>query len=226
MPYNLALNEITLQQYKTILQNKTLIPSRKMLKENLDEKITILENLGYENLEQLLKDLKNKKKFQVILQESQLKESYLANLKRAINSMIPKANKFEDFIFLDQKLVTRLIDAGIKNTKNLYDKFIQKKDIEELETELKIGNEDLKILLNLADISRIQWVNHTFAYVLYASGYNSLEKIKKADYQELYDTIKSVNSSKQLYKGNIGLNDMKILVECSQIVPSEIEKLL
>lgn len=223
MPYNPALNEISLQKYKTILQNKTLIPSRKMLKDNLDQKIAILEDLGYKNLEQLLKDLKNKKKFQFILQESKLEENYLANLKRAINSIIPKPNKFEDFIFLEQNLITQLLDAGIKNTKNLYEKFEEITDIEELGKELKIDIENLKMLINLADISRIQWVNHTFAYVLYASGYGSLEKIQKADYQKLYDAIKSVNSSKQLYKGNIGLNDMKILVECSQIVPLEIK---
>lgn len=223
MPYNPALNEISLQKYKTILQNKTLIPSRKMLKDNLDQKIAILEDLGYKNLEQLLKDLKNKKKFQFILQESKLEENYLANLKRAINSIIPKPNKFEDFIFLEQNLITQLLDAGIKNTKNLYEKIEEITDIEELGKELKIDIENLKMLINLADISRIQWVNHTFAYVLYASGYGSLEKIQKADYQKLYDAIKSVNSSKQLYKGNIGLNDMKILVECSQIVPLEIK---
>lgn len=223
MPYNPELNKISLQKYKEILKNKTLIPSRVMLKDGIDNKIDILKNLGYENLEQLLKDLKNKKKFQSLLEKSKIDENYLTNLKRVINSMIPKANKFEDFIFLDHNLVTKLQDAGLQNTKVFYEKFFEKTDIEEMESELEMSKENLIMLLNLSDISRIQWVNHTFAYVLYASGYDTLEKVKNADYQVLYKTIRAANSNKQLYKGNIGLNDMKILVECAQIVPIELK---
>lgn len=223
MPYNPELNKISLQKYKEILKNKTLIPSRVMLKDGIDNKIDILKNLGYENLEQLLKDLKNKKKFQSLLEKSKIDENYLTNLKRVINSMIPKANKFEDFIFLDHNLVTTLQDAGLQNTKVFYEKFFEKADIEEMQSELEISKENFIMLLNLSDISRIQWVNHTFAYVLYASGYDTLEKVKNADYQVLYKTIRAANSNKQLYKGNIGLNDMKILVECAQIVPIELK---
>ena len=71
-------------------------------------------------------------------------------------------------------------------------------------------------LTRLTDLSRIRWVNHTFAYVLLEAGYDTAESVAKADYLELYETVKQLKQERQIYKGNIGANDMKLCVEAAR----------
>ena len=70
-----------------------------------------------------------------------------------------------------------------------------------------------RLITQLCDLTRIKWVNSTFAFVLYTCGYKTTEAVAKADYTKLYEDILSQNKEKQLYKGNIGLNDVKLCVE-------------
>lgn len=222
MGYYPDLKSIDLKEYAEIIKNKILIPSRQTLKENIDKIMLDFIILGFKNIDELLKVLKNKKKFEELLNKELFYEKDLINLKREISAMHPKANKFSDFKFLDKELIDNLIRAGYKNTKELYTRVINTDKREKLSLDLGIKREDIEMLTSLCDISRIQWVNHTFAYVLYEAGYKSLESVKKADPETLYGDIVTLNRERNLYKGHIGLNDMKILIEASKIVPSEI----
>ncbi len=74
----------------------------------------------------------------------------------------------------------------------------------------------------MIDLSRIKWVNHTFANVLYEAGYDTVEKVAKADPAVLYETIKALNEKRQLYKGHIGKNDMQLCIEFANDVPLDI----
>ena len=78
-------------------------------------------------------------------------------------------------------------------------------------------------LTKLTDLSRIRWVNHTFAFVLLEAGYDTVEKVANSDYKELYEKVKKLNEERNLYKGHIGLHDMKLCVEAAQDVSFEIE---
>ena len=78
-------------------------------------------------------------------------------------------------------------------------------------------------LAHLTDLSRIRWVNHTFASVLYKADYDSVEKVAHADYQTLYEDVKKLNDERNLYKGQIGVHDMKLCVEAAQDVSLEVE---
>lgn len=222
MGYHIDLKSISLDQYREMLKTKTLIPSWKILTENLDQRIEALKEIGFTNIDDLLKTLKNKKKLAEIVDPPTLSEEFLTVLKREINSKLSKPNRFIDFTFLDTKLTARLTEKGIKNTKNLFDKIVTPVDRENTANELNISETDILLLTKVTDLSRIQWVNHTFAYVLCESGYDTTEKVKNADPEVLYNSIKQLNKEKNLYKGNIGLNDMRILVEAAQIVPLDI----
>ena len=43
MRYNIDLNQIDIQEYKTFLKKQNLIPSRQILYENIDQNFKILE---------------------------------------------------------------------------------------------------------------------------------------------------------------------------------------
>ena len=70
---------------------------------------------------------------------------------------------------------------------------------------------------------RIKWVNHTFAYVLLEAGYDTAEKVADADYKELYEKVKKLNEEREIYKGHIGVHDMKLCVEAAKDVSLEVE---
>jgi hypothetical protein len=59
--------------------------------------------------------------------------------------------------------------------------------------------------------------------MLYDLGIDTVEKASKADPVELHARINQLNKEKSIYKGQIGLNDIKIFVNAAKEVPLEIE---
>ncbi|MCK9346260.1 MAG: DUF4332 domain-containing protein, partial [Bacteroidales bacterium] len=121
------------------------------------------------------------------------------------------------------EVVSMLDKAGIKDTVDLFDKVKTPKNRKSFATETGISNSDLLKLTKLTDLSRIRWVGVMFARILYESGFDTLEKVANADYMELYYRIIQTNKEKNLYKGKIGLNDMRLCVHAAKEVPLEIE---
>ena len=66
-------------------------------------------------------------------------------------------------------------------------------------------------------------MNHTFAYVLLEAGYDSAEKVADADHQELFEKVKKLNEEREIYKGHIGVHDMKLCVEVAQTLSFDIQ---
>ena len=223
MGYCLDFSSITIDQYKEKLKRKTMIPSRMILKENLDERFSYFKSLGIKNVLELEKILKKKEKVRELAKEKCLSEDFLIALGRELKAIQPKPRKFKDFLGISEETISKLEKNGIKSTKHLYDKVITKNDRKETAKATGINEEEILDLTKLTDLTRIQWVNGTFASVLYEAGYDTVEKVVKADYEELYNTVKKLNAERKLYKGNIGLNDMKILVEAAGEVPQDIE---
>ena len=223
MGYYLDFSSISLDQYKEKLKKKTMIPSRMILKEKLDERFAYFKNLGIMNVLELEKILKKKEKIMELAKEKSLSEDFLIALGRELKAIQTKPRKFKDFLGISEETISKLEKNGLKNTKHLYDKVISKNDRKEAAKTLGIGEQEILELTKLTDLTRIQWVNGTFASVLYQAGYDTIDKVVKADYEELYNNVKKLNAEQKLYKGNIGLNDMKILVEAATEVPQDIE---
>jgi hypothetical protein len=78
-------------------------------------------------------------------------------------------------------------------------------------------------LTKLTDLSRIKWVNHTFAYVLLEAGYDTAEKVANADSQKMYEIIKQLNKERENYNAHIGERDMKMCIESAKGLSFEIE---
>ncbi|MCG8641778.1 MAG: hypothetical protein MI862_18760, partial [Desulfobacterales bacterium] len=74
MGYCLDFSSITIDQYKEKLKRKTMIPSRMILKENLDERFSYFKSLGIKNVLELEKILKKKEKVRELAKEKCLSE--------------------------------------------------------------------------------------------------------------------------------------------------------
>ncbi len=223
MGYYIDLEKITLDNYKNKLKDAYLPPSRMMLKDRLDERFTYLKTVGISNVKELLLLLKKKDKLAELQKIECLSGEYLTILLRELNSILPKPNKISEFAGIQTETIKKLEEIGIKDTLKLYDKIVNAKTRNELAKTTGISETEIMELTKLTDLSRIKWVGVTFAHTLYTIGIDTVEKASKADPVELHKLINQVNKEKNLYKGQIGLNDIKIFVNAAKEVPLDIE---
>ena len=223
MGYYIDLENISIDNYKEILKSADLLPSRMILKSNTDHNFDRIKKQNVRNIDELMKMLKNKKKLQDFSKQSGLNEDYLTILIREIKSYRRNPNKIKDFPSITDDVILKLENIGIRNTLQLFDKVLTSKSRLEISKQTGIDEDVVLKITKLTDMSRIRWVNHTFAYVLFEAKYDTAEKVANADYKKLYETVKQLNEDRKIYKGHIGLHDMKLCVEAAKDVSLEIE---
>jgi hypothetical protein len=223
MGYYIDLSSISVDSYKAKLESSDLLPSRLILRDKLDERFNYFKSIGIKTLQELQQTLKRKNKLAELSNLNLFSGDYLLILLRELNSIHPKPNKIKEFIGISTDTISKLEKIGIKNTFELFDKIITRKSRKELEILAGIANLEIMELTKLTDLSRIKWVGAMFARVLFESGFDTLEKVSKAKHEDLYKRITQLNKERKLYKGNIGVNDMKLCVNAAREVPLEIE---
>ena len=223
MGYYVDLKGISIDEYKEILKTAELIPSWKILESDIDKNLDVIKRHNINNLDELLIALKDKDKIKALSKQSGLQENYLAVLKRVVNGYRQKPNRIRDFACVTEDTVVKLEKAGIKDTLKLYDLILTDEKRKELSDKTGISRDELMKLAKLTDLSRIRWVNHTFAYVLIEAGYDTVEKVSNTDCQELYETIKQLNEERKIYNAHIGVRDMKMVVDAAKDLHVELE---
>ncbi|MBT3320435.1 MAG: DUF4332 domain-containing protein [Clostridia bacterium] len=223
MGYYIDLEAISLERYKQSLSEEYLAPSRLVIKERIDERFARLESSGITNAQQLFKALKTKAKVEQTAQSSGVTEAYLTMLSREIRSHIKKPIKLKEFTLVSEMAAQKLDALGLGNTVVLYERILTHDSRYQLANTLRIDEDEVLTIAKLVDLSRIRWVNHTFTQVLLEAGYESTKQVADADGQEMYDTIKILNEDKQLFKGSIGQNDIKLCIEVAGKLEHELK---
>jgi hypothetical protein len=223
MGYYIDLGKITIKDYQKKLESAYLPPSRMVLKEKLDERFGYFENLGIINVKELIQILKKKDKFTELSKVDCLSGDYLTFLLRELNSTFPKPNKIADFIWISKNTIDKLEKIGMINTAKLYDQVLTKMDRQKLADTIGIDYTEILELTKLADLSRIKWVGVTYARMLYDLGVDTVEKVSKSDPVDLHARLNQRIKEQNIFKGGIGINDVKILVVTANELPFEIE---
>lgn len=223
MGYYIDFSKITLDKFKMMLESTYLLPSQQILKDKMDSRFEVIKSQDINNLEQLKQALKNKNKINSFSKETSLPDDYLTVLRRVINSYHPTPRKIKDFIELNKETKDKLENMGIKTTPQLYDKLAAKVDRNTLKKELDVDDEEILLLAKIADVSRLRYVNPSFATLLVNSDYDTVSNIRNADYQELYKELVRINEDKKFYKGRINLKDMKFLVNDTEHLSLDVE---
>jgi len=203
MGYYSDLKNISIDDYQEILKSADLLPSRMILKNDINDIFKIIKEQKITDVDELQKALKNKNKLQEFSKKSGIQEDYLKILIREVNSYRQSPNKINKFPCISENVVLKLQNIGINNTLQLFDRILTPRTRNEISSQIGISDNEILILAKLTDLSRIRWVNHTFAYVLLESGHDTAEKVADADYQELYEKIKILNEEREIYKGHI-----------------------
>jgi uncharacterized membrane protein len=223
MGYYIDLEKITIDNYRKKLESAYLPPSRMILKEKLDERFGHFKSIGIENVKGLIQLLKKKDKFAELSKIDYFSSDYLTVLFRELNSTLPKPNNLAEFTGISRNTIDKLEKTGIKNTEKLYEKIIKKSDRQKLADSIGIDYQDILALTKLSDLSRIKWVGVTYAQILYDLGADTVEKVSKSDPNDLHTRINKMIKENNIFKGAIGLNDVKILVEVANELPLDIE---
>lgn len=223
MGYYIDLEKIDIETYCHKLQTSDLIPSRMILKENIEKRFAYFKKVGINNVLELQQTLKKKTTFSKFIESGFFSEEYLSILLREINSIHPKPNKLNEFIGISKDVCSKIEKIGIKDTVKLFEKVKTPQNRKEFAISIVINEPIVLELTKLSDLSRIKWVGTMFARVLYEAGFDTVEKVAKANYEDLYMKITAINKEKRLYKGQIGLNDMKLCIAAAKEVPLEIE---
>lgn len=223
MGYYIDLEKISIDDYFKKLESAYLPPSRMILKEMVEERSRHFKSLGIKNVKELISLLKKKDTVAKLSKVDCFSDDYLTILLRELNSSLPKPNKIAEFAGISKDTVEKLEKIGINNTEKLYDKVLKKVERQSLSGLTGIKEDEILELTKLADLSRIKWVGVTFARLLYDLGVDTVEKVSKADPVDLHTRLTQMNKEQNLYKGQIGLNDMRILVNAASEVPLEIE---
>ena len=223
MGYYIDLEKLSIDDYRLKLESAYLPPSRILLKEKLEERFTYFKTLGISNVKDLMQLLKKKDTFSQLSKQDVFAGDYLTILLRELNSTLPKHNKLAEFVSISPEIINNLEKAGITNTEKLYNKVQTKSDRENLSQATGVDLKDILTLTKLSDLSRIKWVGVTYAQMLYDLGVDTVEKVVSSDPNDLHDRINRMIKEKKIFKGAIGLNDIKILIASAAELTQDIE---
>ena len=214
--YYLDLDKFSLRNLKKSLQKRDMIPSRVVLKENLEEKFKIIDSNGIKTVKALIDVLKTKQKIEAFSKKTGLSIEYLTILRREANSYLPNPINLKSFPGINAETAEALDKLGIKNTKQLFNNIIEGMDANRIFQETGISIDKLNELASLSDLARLYGVGPVFARMIYDVGIKSVESFikysadefikiyenktnKKADFSES-DIRFSIDLAKELAK--------------------------
>lgn len=221
--YYLDFQKYPLKTWQGELEESKLLPSRQILKENLTGRFKILEEKGVSNLQELMDALKTPKRAGEFAQKTGLPEDYILVIRREVMSLKPGPVNLSKFPGVNQDLIKKLEDAGIKNTLHLFKRVKTPPDREDLADELSLGVEELLELTRLTDLSRVKWVGPVFARMFLDSGMDTVEKLSKAKATPFYEKLVKINQQNNYTKARFVESDLDLCIEFAKKVPKVIE---
>lgn len=215
--------KISLAWFKNRLAEQELLPSRKILHEDLDARFAVLDEQGISTLAGLIDALKTKKKLLAFADQTSLPEDYLTILRREANSYMPKAVNLNQFSGVDQAVIEKLADLGIKQSFQLIKQCQTKKTRQELAQQVGLPEKEIIELLSLADVTRVNGVGPVFAQVLLDAGIQTSVEIAQADSKILFGRLKEAYLSSGYDRADFTERDIVFCIEMAELLPPAAE---
>ena len=195
MRYDLDLTKITLDAYHALLKTQTLLPSRRLLLDDIDSQFERIRAQGVTTVAQLLKALSSPRKIETFVRQSGVNTEYLAVLRREAGTLKRTPVKLSVFPDADQAETEALAKRGILTVKDCFER----------------GEAESR-LYALSDLSRINGVGPNAACMFYAAGCRSVKDIADADAETLLSLVTAANKDHRYYAGKLGLKDMRFCI--------------
>ena len=212
--YHINTSEYSLQKMKEDLLNRDLIPSRRPLKESLEANFQILDGEHIQTLGDLIDALKNKKKIGEFSSASGISEKYLTLLRREANSYLPNPVPLDKFSGFDEKDIKKLMAAGIKNSRHLFEIVKGNSDLGSLPHEFGVTQEFISEIAGLSDLVRAYGVGPAFARLLYDTGIHSISEFRSYTPQQVIDLYEKKTGK----KADFSSSDIKFSLDLVQVL--------
>ena len=222
MAYHMNLENMTIDDLENRLKHANLTKSRMLIKDDLERHFETIRKFAFKHAAEFQEALKSKAKLKAFSDESGIEENYLVILIREINSWIKKPNKMVDFTLISKEFIDIFVSSGMKTTLQVYNQLMEKDGPKKIKSLLGCTDDQLSFIISLIDLSRVRWVNHTFAEMLYETGFKSSKDVMMADWQDMYDKINVYNKEHEIYRGKIGENDMMLVIASAKDVPQDL----
>ena len=194
--YHMDSEKYSLKSFQISLESRKLIPSRVVLKEKLKSRFRTINSAGLNTLGDLISVLNSKPKIDAFSKKTGLNIDYLTLLKREASSFFPNPVRLNCFTEVDNRVISKLEEMGIKNSKQLFDKFVLIKDMKALSSESGVSEDDLNELVHLSDLSRLYGVGPVFARMVYDIGIDSVKSFLNHSVEEIVKIYEDKNKKK------------------------------
>ena len=196
-----------------------MIPSRMILKSEIDQRFAALENSDISNLKELVERLKTKQKIEQFSKESGLSTKYLTILKREANSYLPSLVRLDKFPGVESQYVNRLEAEGIRNSRQLFNRSKGKEDRYQLAQRTETPIDELNELVCLSDLVRAYGVGPVFARMLYDVGIKTIEEFVGYTAEEII----IIYEEKEQKKADFGVNEIQFSLELAKELDIAVE---
>jgi hypothetical protein len=217
--YHVDLFKISLAAFEDSLRTRTMIPSRRALKEELDSRFAKLGELGIDSMAGLLAALKSKFAVAQVSDATGLTIDYLTLLRREANSYLPNPVPLGKFAGVDPTCVKALASLGITNTRRLFRVAAERAARNDLANETGISIACLDELMCMSDLSRLYGVGPAFARLLYDAEFRTVESLRASTAEDLV----------QLYEertgraADFGAHEIQVTLELAQSLDIVVE---
>ncbi len=218
MNYDIDLSKISLMAYKEILKTQYLLPSRRVLLQNVDYYFDSLAKHGINNLQSLKEIFSSKKRFNQLIISTGLKEDLMIILKREIGSLAPSVVKISDFLYLDEGVLTALKTFDILNSRDYYSLFLENRLNSDFFSKIRLDETRAIELFELCDLVRINGVGAIAAKSFLDAGYHSVYDVANTTASKMLERVSRVNDIYHYYKTKLGIKDMQFCIDYAKLI--------
>jgi len=202
MGYTLPLERISLSEYQQLLKQQNLLPGRRILLEQLDERFAALSTPGLSTVLQLKAALSSQVKLTALSAKTGIPEEYLTILRRELGSLEQKPVPLSDFPACDPARIRALDKEGIRTSKEYWEQCDQPEEE----------------LYSLCDLVRINGVGAVAARAFYEAGFRSVTAVARANATRMLALVRAVNTEKGYYKATLGEKDMQFCIDYAKLL--------
>jgi hypothetical protein len=221
--YSINLEKITLDEFQEILTSIDLLPGRRILLGSLPEIVERLKQRDILHLEALRKLLQNKKHYPELAQALSVSVDYLTILNREVNSYVSKPVMLSELGVFSAEELTRLTKAGVKSTKDLYERALTPTARQELSARLALPAGQIVMALELSDLLRINGVGPVYAKILREMGIKSAPDYLNRETAWILEKYQEINAAKQPARAKLGLKDIEYCQRFCRKLDADIE---
>jgi hypothetical protein len=221
--YSTNLVEISLDEFREILLAAQLLPTQKVILNNLPNNIQKFKNEGLKNLQELQGFLKKKQNYPTIAEEIEIDKEMLVIFNRMVNSYIVKVLPLAELGIFTNEELNALAAAKIKNTEQYYEAIIIAEQRESVSAQIHIPLEKMEYALRIIDLLRINGVGVEYAKILYEIGIKSVADYNHTPSETILMSVKQLNAKKLVTKATLGISDIDYCRRFCEQLDCEIE---